>query len=211
MLKLHWLKIDTRSKPCPDAFCKAIRFATRKNMKLLLHTCCAPCLIYPAEKLKDEGFQVTGFFYNPNIYPVEEYEKRKAAVTGFSGAISCGVIYPDYEPTQFLEAIGDKKESPARCRMCWKLRLKKTAAFACANAFDYFSTTLLVSPYQDQNILKELGEEAARQEGINFYFEDFRPGFRQAHNDARAKGIYCQKYCGCVYSQREQCKKSAKV
>ncbi len=168
-------------------------------------------MIYPVEKLKKDGFEVVGFFYNPNIHPLEEYERRNAAVVDSSRAIGCGVIYPEYEPAEFMDALGEIKESPARCRMCWALRLKKTAVFAAGNGFDYFTTTLLVSPYQDQKSLKELGEEAARQEGINFYFEDFRPGFRQAHNQAKAKGIYCQKYCGCIYSQMEQCKKSGKV
>ncbi len=174
-------------------------------MKLLLHTCCAPCLIYPLEKLSLEGFKVTGFFYNPNIHPFAEYLRRKEALAILAPAAE--IIYPEYAPAEFFQAINLKEEPPERCSICWRQRLKKTAQAAKQGGFQYFTTTLLVSPYQDQELLKKIGNEAAKEEGVEFYYADFRPGFRKAHNEARALGIYCQKYCGCIYSEIERSKK----
>jgi len=175
-------------------------------MKLLLHTCCAPCLIYPLEQLREKRFDVTGFFYNPNIHPLAEYDNRRQAVANFSGADNTEVIYPEYNPAEFFRAINQKETSPERCFICWTLRLKKTAETAKQKEFTYFSTTLLVSPYQDQEKLKKIGNDIANEAGVGFYYEDFRPGFRQAHNQAKAQGIYCQKYCGCIYSELERLK-----
>jgi hypothetical protein len=179
-------------------------------MKLLLHICCAPCLIYPLERLKAQGFEVTGFFYNPNIHPFGEYKNRRQAVEDYAKDSGIEVIYPDYQPQEFFRAVNLKETAPLRCLICWRLRLKKTAQAAKEKGFNYFSTTLLVSPYQDQEPLKEIGSEIAIEEGIVFYYEDFRPGFRMAHDKAHAAGIYCQKYCGCIYGEIEQCRKSAK-
>ncbi len=179
-------------------------------MKLLLHTCCAPCLIYPLERLRSQGFEVTGFFYNPNIHPFSEYGNRRQAVESYAKESGIEVICPDYQPQEFFRAINLKETAPARCLICWKLRLKKTAQAARENGFSQISTTLLVSPYQDQELLKKIGSEVALEEGVEFYYEDFRPGFREAHHKAYAAGIYCQKYCGCIYGEIEQCRKSAR-
>ncbi len=179
-------------------------------MKLLLHTCCAPCLIYPLERLKEKKIEVTGFFYNPNIYPASEYQNRRKAVVGFSSKDDIEIIYPEYIPSEFLYAVDLNKDKPQRCSICWSLRLKKTAKAAKEKGFTHFSTTLLVSPYQDQELLKKIGSDIANAEEIEFYYEDFRTGFKKAHDIARTQNIYCQKYCGCIYSEIERCKKSAK-
>ena len=179
-------------------------------MKLLLHTCCAPCLIYPLEQLKAKGFEVAGFFYNPNIHPLSEYNNRRSAVEGYTKDIGVEVIYPEYRPQDFFQAVNLKESNPGRCEICWKLRLGKTAKEAKEKGFSHFSTTLLVSPYQDQESLKKIGNDVAREVKVEFYYEDFRPGFRKAHDEAKAKGIYCQKYCGCIYSEIERCRKSAR-
>ena len=173
-------------------------------MKLLLHTCCGACEIHPLEQLMAKGFEVSGYFYNPNIHPTEEYKKRRQAVQDFSASAGIDMIYPEYGQPDFFFAIAGKLTPPLRCRACWALRLKMTARAAKENGFDAFSTTLLVSPYQDQELLKEIGEIIAKEEGVEFYYEDFRPGFRKAHNQARGKGLYMQKYCGCIYSQIER-------
>lgn len=178
-------------------------------MKLLLHTCCAPCAIYPAKKLKKDGSEVTGFFYNPNIYPLPEYQKRRMAAVDLSRIYNIEIIFPEYIQSEFLSVVKEKQEKPERCFLCWSLRLKRTAQFAKLNGFYAFSTTLLVSPYQDQELLKKIGEEISAEEGVLFYYQDFRPGFKKAHDEAKAKGIYCQNYCGCIYSDMERCKKSA--
>jgi predicted adenine nucleotide alpha hydrolase (AANH) superfamily ATPase len=177
-------------------------------MKLLLHTCCAPCLIYPLESLKEKGFKVSGFFYNPNIHPFSEYKNRKKAVEDFFKDIQ--VIYPQYRPEEFFQAINKKENPPERCSLCWRLRLKEAAKTAKEKGFEFFSTTLLVSPYQDQELLKKIGSDISQELGVEFYYEDFRPGFKAAHAQAKQQGIYCQRYCGCIYSELEQCKKSEK-
>lgn len=171
-------------------------------MKLLLHTCCAPCVIYPLERLRGAGFEVSGLFYNPNIHPFIEYHNREQAVQAYAKETGLEIISPEYEPEDFLRAINNKEINPGRCEICWRLRLRKTAEIAREKGFSHFSTTLLVSPYQDQELLKRIGLLVAQELGIDFYYEDFRSGFRKAHDQAKAKGIYCQKYCGCIYSMK---------
>ena len=151
-----------------------------------------------------QGFEVKGFYYNPNIYPVSEFNRRQEAVRSLSQALQFGVDYPEYQPLEFSQATNANKQAPARCVSCWRLRLQQTAAYAETNGFEAFSTTLLVSPYQNQELLKELGNQAAKEAGVDFYYEDFRVGFKQAHEEARSKGIYCQRYCGCSYSELER-------
>ncbi len=170
----------------------------------MLHVCCAPCLIHPFKSLTEQGFRVEGFFYNPNIYPSDEYSRRLEAVKLFSGDAQVGMTYADYLPAEFDRAIGSSIQAPERCRKCWGLRMRRTAGYARDNGFDAFTSTLLVSPYQDQEALKAIGESAAGEAGVRFHYEDFRPGFRQAHAQAREMGIYCQKYCGCSYSRLER-------
>jgi len=179
-------------------------------MKILLHTCCAPCLIYPVQSLQDKGFKVKAFYYNPNIHPFGEYNKRKEALEALSKELQVELDCPEYGPSEFFQAINTKEERPGRCALCWFLRLSRTAKQAKEEGFDAFTSTLLVSPYQDQEMLKELGNKAAREAGIEFFYEDFRPGFRKAHEQAKSKGIYCQRYCGCIYSEIERCKKPVK-
>ncbi len=165
-----------------------------------MHICCGPCLIYPFGRLKDKGFKVRGFYYNPNIYPFEEYGRRKEALVSLKEYLKFEVEYPEYQQSDYFQAIIDNEGSPGRCAVCWSLRLKKTARYAKDNGFKIFSTTLLASPYQDHNLLKECGRQVAVEAGLDFYYEDFRVGFKQAQAEARARGIYRQKYCGCKFS-----------
>jgi len=179
-------------------------------MELLLHICCAVCLIYPLKVLKEKKFQVKGFFYNPNIHPFSEYRKRKEAFGSLDKNMNLEIYFEQYLPQEFFRTINFHEETKQRCSLCWQLRLEKTAEFACKNNFKYFSTTLLVSPYQDHFLIKEIGERIARDKGISFYYEDFRKGFKEAHQEAKQKGIYCQNYCGCIYSELERWKHSEK-
>lgn len=173
-------------------------------MKLLLHTCCAPCMIYPLERIRKNGYDVTAFFYNPNVHPLSEYNNRKQAVEFYTKDAGAEVIYFEYEPSVFFQAVNRKEKNPGRCRLCWTLRMKATASTAKEKGFDAFSTTLLVSPYQDQELLRNIGNSIAEVERVKFYYEDFRPGFKEAHNKAKIHGLYCQKYCGCIYSEMEK-------
>ena len=174
---------------------------------LLLHTCCAPCFIYPSTKLKECGHSITGFFYNPNIHPLIEYQERRKSLVDYSGKLDLDIIYPAYVPSEFSDALGSETERPARCCRCWELRLGTTAQYAKARGFTAFSTTLLVSPYQDQESLKRIGHEIAAKAGVRFYWEDFRPGYNNARVKAKNLGLYLQKYCGCRYSQDERNKR----
>ena len=180
------------------------------DKRILLHVCCAPCMIYPLDKLKSQGFEVIGFFYNPNIHPYIEYRKRKDALEDLAVKFAMEMIYPEYEPSQFFQAVNLMEERIKRCPICWYQRLKATAIFAKAMNIRYFSTTLLVSPYQDIDAIKEIGLDNANNLGIEFYFDDFRKGFKSAHGEAKRLGLYSQKYCGCIYSELERCRKSEK-
>lgn len=171
-------------------------------MKLLLHTCCAPCLIYPLQRLREDGVETTAYFYNPNIYPAEEYTKRRKAVKEFSRASDIEVFYPEYAPQEYFSAVSIEAPKPERCLLCWSLRLRRTAEEAKKKGYDSFSTTLLVSPYQDQEAIKEIGSSVAQETGIDFYYEDFRSGYRKAHAEAKKMGLYCQKFCGCIVSAK---------
>jgi hypothetical protein len=167
-------------------------------------------MIYPLYRLKEQDVEVTGFFYNPNIHPLEEYERRRQAVEEYSKAEGIEVIYPEYNPEEFFKLGEFKEGDTGRCPVCWEWRLRKAAVYARDNQFDCFSTTLLVSPYQDHGLLRGIGEHLEEEENTVFFYEDFRPGFRKAHDEARKHGLYCQKYCGCIHSERERCRKSEK-
>ena len=173
-------------------------------MKILLHICCAPCSIHPfSELLKDKTSRITGFFYNPNIHPAEEYEKRRKALLEYSEKNRLDAIFGKYDPETFFKEIGTRTEAPERCNICWRMRLAKTAECAKNNNFDSFTTTLLVSPYQNREEIAKIGAECQKVFGVEFVGEDFRAGFRDAQQKAREQGIYRQKYCGCAYSQKK--------
>lgn len=171
-------------------------------MKLLLHTCCGPCFLGTWEDLEDQDLDVTNYFYNPNIYPREEYLKRLEYLMVAAKGKSSRVVEAPYEPGQYAEAIkGEDKNFPGRCALCYRLRLANTAEYAKKNNFEAFSTTLLVSPYQDHVAIKQIGEDVSREYGVEFYYRDWRPYFREGQETAQMKQIYRQKYCGCVYSR----------
>ncbi len=177
-------------------------------MNILLHICCAPCAIYPIETLKKAGHQIAGYFYNPNIHPYSEYIKRKLELEKFAKESVVNVIFADYDLENYFqyivynEAAATAKET--RCPACWWMRLEKAAAFAKENGFEAFTTTLLGSPYQDQDVIKDIGTDIAKRFGLTFYFEDFRKGFKAARDLAKSKGMYLQNYCGCVFSEKER-------
>lgn len=176
-------------------------------MEILLHICCGPCLIYPFSRLKDRGFSIKGFYYNPNLYPSGEYRRRKEALEVLNKDLQLELECPEYQESDFFRAIDAKANTPERCVICWSLRLQKTAKHAREKEIPFFSTTLLVSPYQDHQRLKQLGGKIAQETGVDFYYEDFRAGFRQAYKEAKTKGLYLQKYCGCNYSIKNENKK----
>ena len=172
-------------------------------MKLLLHTCCAPCSVYCVDELKKENIDVTSYWYNPNIHPYKEYEARLECLKVYDKQIGIPLIIDDYYGLRdFCKNVVDKIDN--RCGYCYLCRLEKTAKYAKENGYDAFSTTLLISPYQEHELLKKTGYMLERKYGVKFLYKDFRPGFREGQKKAREIGLYMQKYCGCIFSEESR-------
>ena len=175
-------------------------------MKLLMHTCCAPCSIMCIETLGAENIKPTLYWYNPNIHPVKEYRMRKNTLTDYAKTVEVKVIYEhEYGLRRFIEGVYPNFDD--RCGFCYRERLFKTAEFARDNGFDAFTSTLFVSPYQNHEFMKELATEAAEIYGVEFLYRDFRPYFKEGQEKARELGLYMQKYCGCIFSEEDRYKK----
>ena len=172
-------------------------------MKMLLHICCAPCAVAVAEQLLTEpGIALEGYFFNPNIHPQEEYMKRKASVEALAEDLKFPVSFNDINQLDFWQReLSGEKDS--RCTYCYAVRLEETARYAEKNGFDAISTSLLISPYQNHELIAQLGDKIAAQHNISFFYQDFRPLYRKGREKARAKNWYLQKYCGCYYSYSE--------
>ena len=170
-------------------------------MKLLLHTCCAPCSVYCIKSLRQEGIEPTVFWFNPNIHPYTEYKARRDTLRQYTSSIGVQAIFEEnYGLREFCKNVVDDLNN--RCvKYCYRIRLEQTAKYAKENGYDTFSTTLLISPYQNHEALKKIGEEMAEKYGLEFLYRDFRPGFRQGQAEAREIGLYMQKYCGCIFSE----------
>ncbi len=171
-------------------------------MKVLLHTCCAPCLIYPWEELKREGYEVTSFFYNPNIQPFTEYEKRRDSLESFCEKNAIKLIEGAYDIDRWFQEVAFRES--VRCSICYRIRLTETAKVAKKGKFDYFSTTPLVSSHQKHDLIREIGESIGERYEIPFLYRDFRSGYRSSVGQSKILGMYRQQYCGCLYSERER-------
>ena len=170
---------------------------------MLLHACCGPCATYTVRRLRDEGFDVTAYWYNPNIHPFTEHRSRLEAMKTLAIAMDLPLIVAEgYDMIDYFRAVVGHEGQ--RCGDCFRMRLARTAAVAREHGFSSFTTTLLISPYQDHDLLKEVGEKVATEQGVAFHYEDFRPGFRESHQLSREYDLYRQKYCGCVYSEWER-------
>lgn len=172
----------------------------------LLHICCAPCSIRCIETLREEGIEPVGYWYNPNIHPYTEYRSRKTTLQAYAESIGMRLIVnDDYGLRSFVHAIYPHLED--RCETCYRLRMEETARRAAEEGFASFSTTLLISPYQNHELLIATAEEAAKKYGVTFLYRDFRPYFREGQQKARDSELYMQKYCGCVFSEEERYRK----
>lgn len=174
--------------------------------KLLLHVCCAPCGAGVAELL-NRNFNVTGFFYNPNIQPGEEYQKRRLEVERYFQDENLPLIAGDYDIDQWFEAIKGLENEPEggrRCEACYQFRLVKTAQLAKNNGFEWFATTLTISPHKKAETVNRIGQELGWEHGLKFYEADFKKndGFKKSCDLARELGFYRQNYCGCLFSRR---------
>ena len=170
-------------------------------MNLLLHTCCAPCSVYCIDSLRKEGIEPVSYWFNPNIHPYIEYKTRRDTLIEYSKMENFKLIIEEnYGLDDFCKNVSNDLKN--RCKnYCYPVRLEQTAKFAKENGYDAFSTTLLVSPYQQHDVIKELAEQLAKKYEIDFVYRDFRVGFREGQAKARELGLYMQKYCGCVFSE----------
>ena len=170
-------------------------------MKLLMHTCCAPCSVYCIDTLRKEGIEPTIYWYNPNIHPYMEYKARRDTLKEYAESLNLNAIFEeDYGLDDFCKnVVGDLQN---RCKnYCYPVRLRKTFEYAKENGYDAVTTTLLYSIYQNHDFIKEYMEKLSEEFGIEFLYRDFRVGFREGQNKARELGLYMQKYCGCIFSE----------
>lgn len=171
---------------------------------VLLHICCAPCATFTVRWLRSLAAQVTGHWFNPNIHPFSEHQRRRETLERYAQEIALPVIWEEgYEAPAFFRAVVGHEAFRERCALCYRLRLERTARVAAERGFAFFSTTLLISPYQDQRALRQIGEELSARYGIKFYGENLRRGFAEHHRLAEEAGLYRQRYCGCLYSEWE--------
>lgn len=172
-------------------------------MKILLHICCGPCALYPLRTLRAAGHEVTGFFFNPNIHPYQEYSRRLEAVNDMASKEALPlIIHDDYDLEGFLANVAPAPEK--RCSYCYASRLRAAAEAAVEHGFEAFSASLLYSRYQRHDEIRELGEQLGRKHGVTFYYEDFRPGWQEGIRLSKELGLYRQQYCGCIYSEKER-------
>lgn len=180
--------------------------------RLLLHSCCAPCSSYVLEYLS-EYFSITVFYYNPNIFPAEEYEKRvkeqEALIEKLPAKHRISFLEGPYEQERFFEMAKGLEREPEggeRCFRCYHLRMLEAVQMARAGGFDYFTTTLSISPLKNAHKLNEIGEKLAREYGVAYLNSDFkkRDGYKRSIELSKEYGLYRQDYCGCVYSLRER-------
>lgn len=174
-----------------------------RRPRLLLHACCGPCLIEPADAFAGEH-DVTVAYANPNIQPLAEYARRFDTLRAYAVARGLPVVELRSEPHAWARAVGPvAHDRPARCRACYAVRLGRVAEHAVVNGFDAVATTLTVSPYQDHDALRETAEEACARAGVAYLDRDFRPRFADAQRRARELGMYRQNHCGCLLSAVE--------
>ena len=176
-------------------------------MRILLHTCCAPCLVHPLADLRSRGHEVTALFFNPNIHPYSEYLRRLDAFTIYTRDHDVPVLENDnrLEMEEWLRQVVFRESQ--RCRICFNLRPEAVAGLAEKKAFDAFSTTLLYSRFQEHDLLKATADAISDKYGIPFFYKDWRKGWNDGVRAYRKLGLYRQKYFGCIYSEKERAAK----
>ena len=179
-------------------------------MNLLLHMCCGPCSCYPVKKLREDGIEPTGYFFNPNIHPYKEWDMRLKTAKEFAEKVDMKIITDEnYMLRDFLKkALMAESVENGRCRMCYTWRLEQAAKFAAENGFDSFTSTLFYSIYQQHDLMKETAEFSAEKYGVSFYYEDFRTGWQEGTDISIDLGLYRQPYCGCIFSEEERYSKA---
>ncbi|MDR0724292.1 MAG: epoxyqueuosine reductase QueH [Endomicrobium sp.] len=168
--------------------------------KVLLHICCAPCSASSVKVLKD-SYDISFYWYNPNIWDTDEYKKRKDAAIKYAQELN----FNFYEEKYFNYNYSNwAKQSLETCKFCYSLRLENTILFAKSNNFDFFSTSLLSSPYQKHDLIKQISKNLSLKHSLKFLYADFRECFYEGKNTLKQKGYYMQKYCACHKSYKER-------
>ncbi len=172
-------------------------------MKVLLHICCAPCTVYPLKVLRGSGHEVCGFFYNPNIHPYTEFQKRLDTVRAYSAISIMSLTIDDtYDVEAFLKAALPLGRD--RCLACYRARLERAFAEARDQEADAVTTTLLYSKYQRHEVIAAIAEDLSAKHGIPFLYLDFRQGWKEGQEQSKRLGLYRQQYCGCIMSEQER-------
>ena len=179
-------------------------------MKLLLHMCCGPCSCYPVKRLREEGIEPVGYFFNPNIHPYKEWEHRLETAKEFAAKVNMEIHTDEnYQLREFLRrALPAEAQPNGRCRMCYTWRLEQAARFAAENGFEAFTSTLFYSIYQQHELMKETAAFFAKKYQVQFYYEDFRLGWQEGIDISHALELYSQPYCGCIFSEEERYSKA---
>jgi predicted adenine nucleotide alpha hydrolase (AANH) superfamily ATPase len=179
--------------------------------KVLIHVCCAHCAAYTVEHWRKQGYETTGFWYNPNIHPYTEHQQRLESIKLLSVKIDIPLIVADgYDIIEYFRRVAGHEEE--RCRRCFEMRLTKTAETAHEKGYDAFTTTLLISPHQKHELIKETGEKVALrraqgkrgEKGVEFLYTDLRKRYSDSRHITKPMELYRQQYCGCVYSEWER-------
>jgi predicted adenine nucleotide alpha hydrolase (AANH) superfamily ATPase len=171
--------------------------------KVLIHVCCAHCAAYTAEYWRQQGYETQGFWYNPNIHPYTEHQQRLESMKSLAKEINIPLIVsPDYDIIEYFRRVAGHETE--RCRYCFELRLAKTVETALENGYDAFTTTLLISPHQKHELIKETGERVAGEKGVAFLYADLRKHYSDSRHMTKPMDLYRQQYCGCVYSEWER-------
>ena len=179
-------------------------------MKLLMHICCAPCANLPIDVLRADGIDLTGYWYNPNIHPFTEYRARRNCLQEYAKTIELPLLVSDdYGLRPFVREVAD--DIAGRCVKCYEMRLFEAARAAKEGGFDAFTSSLFISPYQKHELMRDVAYLAAEENGVTFYYQDFRPMFRDGQARARELGFYMQKYCGCIFSEQERYQKPSRI
>lgn len=172
-------------------------------MNLLLHICCGPCAIFPIRSLQQKGVSVSGFFYNPNIHPYKEFQRRLVTAEEYCKKIGVVLILNEnYGLVDFLRGVVHREDK--RCSYCYRNRLEETVKKAKEEGYESFSTTLLYSKYQNHQEIRSVCEELSDRYSLHFFYEDFRAGWQIAIDESRERNMYRQPYCGCIYSEQER-------
>lgn len=173
---------------------------TKNGSRMLLHACCAPCAEYPVSDLLSIGVRPDILYYNPNIHPKFEFDRRREQIVKLGEIYDLSCLYSeDFRMDDWLSRSWEGLYS-SRCEMCYSIRMDYVAKYASEHGYDSFSTSLLVSPYQQHDVISSIAAKSAEKYGVSFKYFDWRPHFREGQNMAREHGLYRQKYCGCIYS-----------